>query len=817
MRKCEIGKLLAGCAMIALISSAAGNRAWTFEEGQWNPPTPPPASGEGLTLAREGEALLPIVLSDNARLPEESAAAQLAAYLEKITGARFQITREFRHPAGAPAIFVRQREELSAEEWRIIPDGVSLYLEGGYPCGTLYAVFHLLEDEFGVHWWTPDSETVPRQSTLTVSRRVRSGKPVFAYRCISYFYAAERKSRDVFEGNRMISAVKYDDGLFVARNRLHNQGNKDYHIALKYGGQIGFGPPSFVHTYYLYVEPKEHFDKHPEWFSLIGGKRRYEAGQLDVMNPELRAYFLSRLLENIQATLGEDARAGLPPRLVFDISPNDHEGYDESEASRALVEREGTEMAPQLDFVNDLAAAVKERFPEVRLETLAYKATEEPPRTIHAADNVIVTVTDTRSNPARPQQEKDNSAFLDLLKRWKNRATHLRVWDYANAYGIFRGSLPLPMAISFYSDLQAYQKIGIEGVNIEIGDPWTGNDRDFLYWVAMKGMENPEPPFSELEKTFTEGFWGPAGVYIREYYALLRNAAASPKADGLIPFGGHLSQFAFLDLKFLRTANDLFDRAEEAVTKVTADPEALHRVRRARQGVDEAILRRYAHGLRDEWNSEADFPLSLDVVKARYEKTLKDTLKAAVLSEHFPAWSALVEDLLLVLAPHPRKPLDFQAAAKMEVFDFLPDQMGWLSGVEPIQSALPDAASGGKLAARPVPDEDADAGVALEVTAPKGSFFWAYFGLSEEQLVKQSLPEFGNEYQWVKLGKFPSTARGFASLFTTAESPTGVIWLQSDYYPKLAVSSRTPNCEWWIKARRAGDAFRISRAVIVKK
>ena len=840
-----VGLVLIGLTPIALAEQISG---WKFVDGQWDSGRVQPRPADGLVLAEEGKGALPIVISDQARPPEITAAAQLSRYLEKISGADFPVFRESEHPAGKPAIFIgatqalaeikmRPEPGLVAEDWRIRFQGESLFLYGGYPRGALYAVFQLLEDDLGVHWWTQDSETVPRRSTVTIPRLDRSGRPVFEFRAITYYSAAERQSRDKFDGNRMVAAVRYDGGLFAAQNRLNNQVNKDYHIDLRFGGQQGFGLPGFVHTYFDYVDPEKHFATHPEWFSLVNGERRHVGAQLDVMNPELRAFMLRALLGFIETTVKEDALAGYSSRLVFDISPQDHEGYDEGKASRNLVEKEGTEMAPLLDMVNELADAIKEPYPTVRLETLAYKATQEPPKTLRAADNVIITVADTASNPARALSTEGNGAFLDLLKRWKARAKHLRIWDYATAYGIFSGGLPLPVARTQYQDLKTYHELGVEGVLVQIDDPWMGADRDFLYWVTMKGMDNPGRDFSSLEKTFTDGFFGPAGSSIRKYYALLEEAAASKKADDLVTFKGHQPGFAFLDLPFLTRASELFDSAEAAVQNATEDPEALLRVRKARLGVDEAILRGYQRGLLDQWKAqkgtEANFPLEIRKVKDRYRETLRQVIRSSVLPDHLAAWDAFIDDKILLLTPHERRSMDFPGAKGAEVFDFLPDQMGWNSGLAPVQEALIDTESGTRMTVRPVEDSAADAGIALELVTksvptssdtPDWRPLWSYFGLSENRVVKSPMPmdAITNDYRWIKLGEFPPVERGLASLFATASSLVGVIWMNSDYYPEIFTGEATTVCEFWIKVRRVNQddrapAYRVARAAIFKK
>ena len=50
---------------------------------------------------------------------------------------------------------------LKDEEWCVKSFGRNVALVGGGTRGTLYAVYHFLEDECGVRWWMDGDEDVP--------------------------------------------------------------------------------------------------------------------------------------------------------------------------------------------------------------------------------------------------------------------------------------------------------------------------------------------------------------------------------------------------------------------------------------------------------------------------------------------------------------------------------------------------------------------------------------------------------------------------------------------------------------------------------
>ncbi len=813
-------------ALTLLITSplkAAVEGEWRFQHDQWERTRPTPAAlpADALPLTRDGRFLYTILYRDDASAAEKFAAGEVAFHLAKITGLPISAKAQSSMTEKGPIIMIGRASssnDLSSEAWvKEVDETGNLHLYGGSPRGTLYAVYHWLEEELGVEWWTPTQQNIPRNPTPSFSREKRHGKPAFDVRHISHHYAKERRARDQYDG-RHFSPIRYDRGLFMARSRINTPENHVYQIAEEFGGDLRFGPPFHSHTYYLYIDPKKDFEKHPEWFSLINGKRTSAGGQLNVLDPGLREAFLKRLLENVKTVTQSEAALPSPSSLFFDVSPNDHEGYDEGAASREMVQREGTEMAPLLDFVNFLAQHVEQAAPHLFLRTLAYKATERPPKTLAARDNVIITLTDTESNPLHAIEAKEapeaNRRFLELIRQWKAKAKHLWIWDYANAYGIKGGSLPVPFARNLHRDLLTFHRTGVTGYQVEIGEPWQGHDRPFTYWIAAKSLEAPERPYSELEKRFTDGYYGPAGAVIRRYYAELEKAATSSRTEGNT-FTAPLPFFDYLNLPFLVKTQALFDEAEAAVSAATAEQDALQRVRELRMSLDEAVLRLYPVSLRKEWTKET--PLDLAHIRNRYRATLETIIRREVLPEHRKAWLDAIDKKLIAmdLRKEPIPPGLVQEGA--QIYDYLPYQMAWS------EQAL-TTPEGESIEVTPVEDGEADSGVAFEVTlkglAP-ASLRWGYFGLTETRLQNAPLPEFKEgSYHWVKLGEIKApTARGIAYLFGPASAIIGPLYFNSDYYPSLYRTAKERACDLWIKVRTLpthGEErrYRICRAAL---
>lgn len=559
------------------------------------------------SIARDGKADCAIVLGDNATLAEKTAGLEISSYLSKVTGGQFSIKAEREISGASNLIYIGktkyssrnglQAAGMKPEEWIVKSVGDNLVITGGHPRGILYGVYHFLEDVIGIHWWNPWEESVPVKSTLSIKNLDLRGRPFFSYRDIYMLY-----------GN--------DKGLFAVRNRLNRQG--DEVIGVQYDGGADYGPPYHVHTFYRYIPPQQYFGDHPEWFSLINGRRVSDQGQLCLTNTELRAAVLLKLKRFIESSQANAASLGLPPPRVFDISQNDTGGPCQCEICQAIAKREGSEAGPLLDFVNYMANGIRNQYPDVYIDTLAYDYTENPPSTIKPLNNVIVRLCNTTSNLTKSITDKDNAAFRNLLLRWGRISKNVRIWNYAVTYDRNYG-LPLPSMHTYPDDYRFYTKHNVSGVFTEHEYTIHADMRDLKIWVMIKLLENPEANYKTLVGTFTDGFYGPAGKYVREYVTLLERT--SDARESHISPNPSLTQYRYLTPDFIHEAHTIFNKAEESVLN---DPLRSRRVRHARLSLDRATVLLFPQ-LMAAWSDNANgikkMRLSLDFIAQRYRQT----------------------------------------------------------------------------------------------------------------------------------------------------------------------------------------------------
>ncbi len=503
-----------------------------------------------LPLSRRGKSLAPIIVQSGATETERYAAEELRAHLQAITGAPFELHEAESLPpravvVGQGALAERLRPDinfrtLGDEETVLSCRDDYLLLAGGRPRGTLYAVYRFLHTQLGVRWWTPWAAHIPRRRDLTVPHLNLREQPAFEYREPFWYHAF--------------------DGDWAARN--YSNGNRP-NLTSKHGGKITYA--GFVHTSFWLVPPQTHFAQHPEWYSLIDGKRRWERAQLCWTNPELRAF----LVERVRQVLREN-----PQARIISISQEDWTGACQCERCRAVEEREGSAVAPILEAVNFIAERLEREFPNVAFDTLAYWYTRKPTRALRPRPNVIIRLCSIECSFAQPLESPMNADFAADIRGWSERCQRLYVWDYTTNFSHYL--LPHPNYFVLGANLRLFHKHGVRGV-FEQGayQSHGGEMAELKAWVLAQLLWNPYQDEDRLINEFLKGYFGAAARHVGSYLRLMADAAREFK---MTCFTNPVNA-PYLHYPILRRAETLWERAERTVQ---SDPDLRWRVQIAR-------------------------------------------------------------------------------------------------------------------------------------------------------------------------------------------------------------------------------------------
>jgi hypothetical protein len=488
------------------------------------------------TIAKNGVAKTVIIIDPAATQTEVYAAHQLAECLGQITGATFNILTNTKAPAHA--ILVGRGKaassvfrdvpfaDLGDEELVICAKGGRLLLAGGRPRGTLYAVSRFLQDECGVRWWTPWASRVPRQPNLTIKDINVRLKPAFEYRDPYWFTAF--------------------DPDWSWRNLCNGLGSK---LTADKGGCVTYAG-SFVHTFYPLVPPDKYFASHPEWYSLVNGKRTDTGAQLCLTYPQLREFMVKQVRDWLHDS---------PDANIVSISQNDCFGACECSNCAAVDNAEGSHSGTMIAFVNDVAEKLKPEFPQVAFDTLAYQYTRKPPKTVRPDANVIVRLCSIECNFREPLDQPANAAFADDIRGWAEKTGRLYVWDYVTD---FHGYVqPFPDWFTLGPNLRFFQANHVRGIFEEGAYQSYGSEMGELRaWVLAQLMWNPQQDDRTLIREFLDGYYGAAGKPIAQYLELLNDASKGYDLNCGAPIDA-----PFLDFKPLAEAEKLWRQAEAAV------------------------------------------------------------------------------------------------------------------------------------------------------------------------------------------------------------------------------------------------------------
>ncbi|MFH1268906.1 MAG: DUF4838 domain-containing protein [Planctomycetota bacterium] len=558
---------------------------------------------EEFVLAEDGRSAYQVVVASDASPSTRHGAEELQMFLRQMTGVELPIVSDA-EPVGEREIMLGDSQhlrslsleidfdELGHEGYVIRTVGRHLVIAGGALRGNMYGVYGLLEDHLGCRWFAPGVSRIPKQGRLVIGPIDDKQIPVLEYR--------EPFTYDCFDGD------------WCARNRVNSSSGR---LEEKHGGKVRFGSGFFVHTFNRLVPPEEYFDEHPEYFSLVKGKRLKEHSQLCCTNEDVIRISTEEILKAMRAQ---------PDAFVFSVSQNDWHNYCECDNCQALAKQEDSQIAPVLQLVNRVAEAVEKEFPEKAIETLAYQWTRRPPKTLRPRPNVIVRLCSIEccfSHPLATCDGDANRTFREDTQRWAKVSNRLWVWDYVTDFTQYL--LPFPNQRVRNDNIRFYVANNVKGIFEQ--DTYNTPHSELAElggYVTAKFLWNPDYDEDQAINEFLEGYYGKAAGPIRTYLDALHNRVEKENIHVNIwvpPSHPHLTD------ELLVEADKLWQQAEDVVA---GDPEVLRRVKLSRMSVDYAIVERAraqaAAGERDK--------APLGPLAARRFKPFVDTLDSCPLS-----------------------------------------------------------------------------------------------------------------------------------------------------------------------------------------
>jgi len=500
---------------------------------------------------------------------ERYAANELIKYFKQMTGADFSLSGSEKKGVN---IYVGQtatvKKLMTDFDWNTLKtDGIiiksinnNIILAGDRPRGTIYAVYEFLEDNFGIRFWTSKSEYVPTYKKLILKSNLNTVyKPPFI-------------KRDLYSED--LSGVTD----FKAKIKL-NGDNWAKPLPNELGGSVKMGTGhSFTN---ILVKPDKYFKEHPEYYALRpdgNGNMVRKPAQLCLTNPEVIKVAAKDAIEYFDEN---------PDIGYLSMGENDNNQQCMCENCIALRFKEESQSAVAIDFSNKVIDLVKQQRPDnnYKYSFLAYWMTERPPKTIKPCDDLLIIYAMLDRNHAFGP-EKSSPRYTLYLKKWKELAKNVYIWDYYAHFGNFL--IPHPNYFTPKEFYKEYADDGVTGVFVQNPFGTLADDLECKSWVQAKLVWNPNLDVYKLTKEFCNGYYGRAGKYIYDYKILLVKSVQKDSSTWLGLYDNNTSHW--LDAKTAIKAMELMNKA---LNSVKDNPELTNRVKIAKSPIDLVFLQRY--------------------------------------------------------------------------------------------------------------------------------------------------------------------------------------------------------------------------------
>ena len=426
-----------------------------------------------------------LVVQDGGADCVRNSANELIEYIEKATGG-FRIPEEASDHEIVIGVTDRDtdkvtaaRAEVKLDGYTLLMDGGRLYITGSCDRGTMYGVYCFLEDYIGVRFFAKDTTVVINQDSVDVPADVHTThNPYFEMRD-TYWYDMRY---DQTTANHAKDNSFYDSSTPVA----------------DIGGGVGYAG-RFVHT-----------------INLLQGKP-HQGNEQPCLTDE-DTYQL--ILSNVRAWLDDN-----PEATIISVSQNDSDPGRlgcQCANCKAIDDAEGTPMGSLLTFINRIANDIKDDYPGVYVDTLAYRYTRKAPKNLKPADNVIIRLCSIEccfTHALSDETCSKNKSFKDDIVEWAAICDNLYIWDYtynAETYFTFFPNFDVLWDnVNFYKD-HSVTGVFLEGQQVSVSGEFA-ELRSYLLAKLLWDPDMTEAEYYAHMDEFLQYYYGAGWEKIKEY------------------------------------------------------------------------------------------------------------------------------------------------------------------------------------------------------------------------------------------------------------------------------------------------------------
>jgi len=483
-----------------------------------------------------------IVVDENADTLTIRGVRQLQHYWEEVTGKNLMASVK-KIPGRTPIYignikrFPRLEKYLkpaNEKAFLISVNDTGIILSGKKGIANIYAINTFIEEKLGCIKFTSTEEYCPKNNKVRFKNFFKVYNPSFSLRVL---YFADRNNRDFREW------YKLDD--------------------LSIWGM-------YVHTFNKLIPPSKYYKAHPEYYSLVKGRRLQDA-QLCLSNPEV----VNLLIKNLGDTIKKN-----PSKKYWSVSQNDTYNPCECDNCKKLYKKYGSYSGAYVQVANKVAEA----YPDKIISTLAYQFTRKAPENIKPDSNTNIMLCTIECSRNKPLEENKNiGSFAGDLKKWSTLTHNIYLWDYVVQ---FKNLLtPFPNFPVLKPNLQFFKAHNVDMV-FEQGSGGSWSDlMELKQYLLAKLLWDVNANTDSLAAHFINAYYGDAAKYVLNYYHTMnRNMVKNANSEtlGIYGFPSDYTD-SFLKPELMEQYLAYMDSAEKAVAY---DSVYLRRVKRVRLPVD---------------------------------------------------------------------------------------------------------------------------------------------------------------------------------------------------------------------------------------
>lgn len=471
----------------------------------------------GVTLLENGEVKATVVYSEGASESLIAAADFMAATLERMSGSNGVRTAVKGGSESGFSIYVGMAANSAAIDLsdvkddgyrlEIKPEGI--YIVGKTDDAARNGVYDFLETHLECMYVSPENTYVPLCPTVKLALEEKTVNPTITWRKV---YQYESVQNGWYERLKM-------NGTIV------KEGENSIELYNEWG--------TWCHSSFEFVPPEKYFDEHPEYYAKFLGKRRYQFNVLGRTFPTHLCYTNEEVYQIAEAELVKRIEAN-PEVKFWDFSIMDtYFATCRCKECKKFNKEAGSEMGTLLAFLNRLADAIKDDYPDVYLSTLAYQRVKNPPKNMKCAPNLCINVCafpGTQSYPYSTEGGiKASREFAERVVEWGKICDNILVWDYVVNFTHLK--LPFPNFEFQKENLEFYLENNIRFVFHQGSREPMDENAEMRTYLLSRQLWDKDVDLKALAKKYVAVVYGDAAGLVEEYMDLQNSAMIESGAD----------------------------------------------------------------------------------------------------------------------------------------------------------------------------------------------------------------------------------------------------------------------------------------------